>query len=143
MIPFSFTIENLSDIFLLEKKIRHILQCESSFCSFLHSVPYKQLKFILQTKNFDKSIDSRMFRIPNSPFVLCLMDNNKTVVGVNVQDAATFDFNHVEREETDAVQEKKNKTSEEECFTEHKRKFSNSHEKHNFLEETLLKKRKI
>lgn len=92
MIPFSFTIKNLNDILVLEKKIRLILQCEGSFCSFLQSVPYKHLKFILQSKHYEGPVESRMFRIPNSSFVLCLMDNNKTVIGIDSQSVGILDF---------------------------------------------------
>ena len=82
-LPFSFTVSKSSDFLLLEKKIRKILDCQSSSCTFFNSTDYKKLKFRIQNKlqgNVMELESQRVFYIPKTPFVICLMDNNQTVV---------------------------------------------------------------
>lgn len=87
--PCSLTIETQSDFLALEKRIRFILGCDGSYCSFLQSADYMNLKFMIQRTILSKltpslintnDIIQRVFHIPKTNFVLCLLDNNKTII---------------------------------------------------------------
>lgn len=100
LLPFSFSFQKVNDFLVFEKKIRKLLDCQSSFCSFLQSTNYKLLKFYIQNKLNNPQCDNysiaqRVFYIPNTSYILCLLDNNSTVILFEAERCCEFseDFN--------------------------------------------------
>jgi hypothetical protein len=77
------TIESYSDLLVLERTIRDLLQCQSPACAFLQSAEYKRLKFsitrALSTRVADEDAE-RVIHIPHSQLVMYVSDDCRTVL---------------------------------------------------------------
>jgi len=99
-LPFSFTVNNHKDILTIERIIRQLSLCDGTYCAFLQSAEYLQLKFILQQSIYHKEVIQcqKIWRIPKTKAVICLLDNHKTVVFRD-------DAHHVYADEIDTLHE--------------------------------------
>ena len=92
MLPYSVTLSSTADVLQLEKRIRELLNCQTSTCAFLQSAEYMKLKFAItrsiQNQHQESEspeetimhISERIIRVPNSTLFLCVSHDLATVI---------------------------------------------------------------
>ena len=83
--PCTVAVSSYSDLLVLERTIRELLQCQSPTCAFLQSAVYKRLKFAI-TRSLsqpdappDEDAET-VIHIPQSQLVVYVSDDFRTVL---------------------------------------------------------------
>ena len=95
---YKIKIANVKDFLELEKQIRFFSGCEGSFCAFLQSADYAQMRFFIQShlRNMILSDIHRVVPIPKTEWLLILQEDNRTIhiesrKGVQLGDNTEFE----------------------------------------------------
>jgi hypothetical protein len=83
--PCTVALSSYSDLLVLERTIRELLQCQNPACAFLQSAVYKRLKFAITRSlsqpgaPLDEDAET-VIHIPHSQLVMYVSDDFRTVL---------------------------------------------------------------